>query len=59
MGEVGYVQDVLLKQKPDLRSMVVYACGSIAMIQSAQAALTHAGLAHSRFLSDAFVSSST
>jgi len=57
-GAVGYVQDVLLAQMPDLTSTAVYACGSIAMIQSAQGALIQAGLPPSRFYSDAFVCSS-
>ncbi len=58
-GAVGYVQDVFLAQKPDLVNMVVYACGSNTMIQSAQEKLTQAGLTASRFYSDAFVCSST
>jgi CDP-4-dehydro-6-deoxyglucose reductase len=57
-GAVGYVQDVLLAQPPDLSSTVVYACGSNVMIQSAQEALIQAGLSSSRFYSDAFVCSS-
>jgi CDP-4-dehydro-6-deoxyglucose reductase len=58
MGEVGYVQDVFLKQNPELDNSVVYACGSNAMIQSAQEKLTQAGLSPSLFFSDAFVCSS-
>lgn len=57
-GEVGYVQDVFLAQVPDLSNTVVYACGSNAMIQSAQGLLAQAGLPPSRFYSDAFVCSS-
>ncbi len=56
-GAVGYVQDEFLAQTPDLSNTVVYACGSNAMIQSAQGLLTQAGLPTARFFSDAFVCS--
>lgn len=58
-GARGYVQKVLLTDAPDLAQTVVYACGSDAMIQSAKAALTQAGLPDKRFYSDAFVPSGT
>jgi CDP-4-dehydro-6-deoxyglucose reductase len=58
-GAKGYVQDVLLRLNPDLDNAVVYACGSDAMIHSAQARLTDAGLSPERFHSDAFVCSGT
>ena len=58
-GARGHVQDVLLQQAPDLSRSVVYACGSAAMIDSAKAQLSAAGLPPRRFFSDAFVSSST
>ena len=58
-GERGYVQDALLRQMPDLRNGVVYACGSDAMIHSAKSTLTAAGLPSQRFYSDAFVCSGT
>jgi CDP-4-dehydro-6-deoxyglucose reductase len=38
---------------------MVYACGSMAMIESAKALLTARGLSPRSFHSDAFVSSST
>lgn len=56
-GAVGHVQDVFLAQTSDLSNTVVYACGSNAMIQSAQGVLAQAGLPPSRFFSDAFVCS--
>lgn len=56
-GATGYVQDTLLDLDPDLANAAVYACGSDAMIHSAKAALTNAGLSPHRFYSDAFVCS--
>ncbi len=58
-GARGHVQHSLLSDKPDLIHTVVYACGSDAMIQSAKAELTQAGLPNNRFYSDAFVPSGT
>jgi CDP-4-dehydro-6-deoxyglucose reductase len=58
-GARGYVQQVLLSLELDLSNVVVYACGSDAMIQSAKAELSHAGLPEKRFYSDAFVPSGT
>lgn len=58
-GARGHVQNSLLSEKPDLTNTVVYACGSDAMIQSAKAELTQAGLPDKRFYSDAFVPSGT
>lgn len=56
-GARGYVQHVLLSLGLDLSNVAVYACGSNAMIQSAKAQLTHAGLPYKRFFFDAFVAS--
>jgi CDP-4-dehydro-6-deoxyglucose reductase len=56
-GDVGYVQDVLLSKRSDLTNMIVYACGSDAMIKSAEAKLIAAGLPERCFMSDAFVCS--
>jgi CDP-4-dehydro-6-deoxyglucose reductase len=56
-GSRGHVQDVLLGLKRDLANAVVYACGSDAMIHSAQDSLLRAGLPANRFYSDAFVCS--
>jgi CDP-4-dehydro-6-deoxyglucose reductase len=58
-GARGYVQHSLLSDKPYLANTVVYACGSDAMILSAKAELTQAGLPTNRFYSDAFVPSGT
>ena len=55
--EHGYVQDVFLRPKPDLLNTLVYACGSESMIDSAELALTQAGLPSHHFFSDAFVCS--
>lgn len=57
--EHGYVQDVLLKHKPDLANSLVYACGSESMINNAKLALTQNGLLGHHFFSDAFVCSNT
>jgi CDP-4-dehydro-6-deoxyglucose reductase, E3 len=54
----GHVQDVLLREEPDLSNAQVYACGSPAMIDSARQRLAAAGLAPRRFLADAFTPSS-
>ena len=56
-GERGYVQDVMLRNHLYLTDTLVYACGSEAMIQSAQAQLCAAGLPDRQFHSDAFVRS--
>jgi CDP-4-dehydro-6-deoxyglucose reductase len=56
-GARGHIQKALLGDKPDWSNTVVYACGSDAMIQSAKAELTQAGLPTERFYSDAFVPS--
>jgi len=53
----GHVQDVLLREQPDLSNAQVYACGSPAMIGSARTRLADAGLEPRRFLADAFTAS--
>ena len=58
-GVCGYVQDAMLSDEPDLGRTVVYACGSDAMIHSAQSKLTKAGLPAQHFYSDAFVCSAS
>lgn len=55
----GYVHEVLLASAPDLSHAAVYACGSVAMIQSARERLVQAGFPMARFYADAFVSSGT
>lgn len=57
VGRTGYVQQALVADRIDLRSSVVYACGSDAMIHSARTLLESAGLQPESFYSDAFVSS--
>jgi CDP-4-dehydro-6-deoxyglucose reductase len=57
VGDVGYVQDVLISKHNDLSNMMVYACGSDAMIKSAEIRLSAAGLPEGCFMSDAFVCS--
>ncbi|MEO6276843.1 FAD-binding oxidoreductase [Roseateles sp.] len=58
VGARGHVQDVMLADGPDLPNTLVYACGSDAMIHSAQVQLQAAGLPRRQFHSDAFVCSS-
>jgi len=56
-GEIGYVQEVLIKKKYiNLKESVVYACGSMAMINSASDLLLQHGLNKSNFYSDTFIS---
>jgi CDP-4-dehydro-6-deoxyglucose reductase len=57
-GLRGHVQDRFLATHPDLDNTVVYACGSMDMIEAAKMALTASGLPPRKFYSDAFVSSS-
>jgi CDP-4-dehydro-6-deoxyglucose reductase len=57
-GARGHVQQAVLQSGPTLDQAVVYACGSLAMIEGARAQLVAAGLNGRRFYSDAFVSSS-
>lgn len=58
LGARGHVQQAVLLNSPNLEQTVVYACGSLAMIDSARVQLCAAGLDKRRFFSDAFVSSS-
>jgi nitronate monooxygenase len=51
----GYVQQALLDDAPDLTQLQVYACGSSAMVRSAQQRLLAAGLPANQFHADAFV----
>ncbi|MDA9325360.1 hypothetical protein N9Q36_01430 [Flavobacteriales bacterium] len=54
-GETGYVQNIILKNKIDLDSTQVYACGSNNMIKSARKLLLTSGLKEHSFFSDAFI----
>lgn len=54
-GERGHIQDALLRRHPTLGDAWVFACGSNAMIASAQKSMAAAGLPPRRFFSDAFV----
>tara|TARA_R110002020_G_scaffold318950_2_gene534634 strand:+ start:370 stop:1356 length:987 start_codon:yes stop_codon:yes gene_type:complete len=54
-GNIGYVQDAVIQQNINLTNAQVYACGSEAMINTAQKLLTDNGLQESNFYSDAFV----
>jgi len=56
-GARGHVQEVMLHEHPYLADTLVYACGSDAMIDGAQAKLHAAGLPERQFHSDAFVCS--
>lgn len=54
-GQKGYVQDIVLTKKIDLRNAQVYACGSNDMINSAKELLLKNNLIENNFFSDAFV----
>jgi CDP-4-dehydro-6-deoxyglucose reductase len=56
-GARGYVQQAAVGNVHDWSNAVVYACGSEAMIRSAQQVLAARGLKTGRFKSDAFVCS--
>lgn len=56
-GEIGYVQNVALAKRQNIDDVVVYACGSNAMIQSAKKRFLEFGLLEGNFHSDAFVQS--
>lgn len=58
-GARGHVQHALLEHMPNLKNAAVHACGSEAMIQSAKAVLSAAGLPKNQFHSDAFVCSAS
>lgn len=54
-GEKGYVQTAATKDYPDLSGYEVYACGSVAMIESAKSVLAaQCSLPETAFYSDAF-----
>lgn len=54
-GEKGYVQTAAAKDYPDLSGYEVYACGSVAMTESAKSVLTaQCSLPETTFYSDAF-----
>ena len=55
-GEIGYVQDIVLKQKINLAKSQVYACGSVDMITSSKHLFMNNGLPEHQFYSDALVS---
>jgi CDP-4-dehydro-6-deoxyglucose reductase len=56
-GEIGYVQDVLMRLKLNLSKYFVYACGNQNMIQDSKNLLIDNGLHNLNFISDAFVDS--
>ncbi|MDX8380859.1 MAG: 2Fe-2S iron-sulfur cluster-binding protein [Ghiorsea sp.] len=57
LGEVGYVQGVVLRKQINLKETEVYACGSLNMIEATQKQFVTLGLNENNFYSDAFVSS--
>lgn len=57
-GEIGYVQEIVIKLGIDLTNAQVYACGSNNMIESARKTLIESGLNPKYFFSDAFIISS-
>ena len=56
-GARGHVQDVFVSTAPRLDEVMVYACGSDAMIHSSRSLLIKRGLDERRYHADAFVSS--
>ena len=56
-GAKGYVQEIALAQAISWPTAQVYACGSEAMIQSAQELLTKQGLKEESFFADVFIAS--
>lgn len=56
-GNKGYIQDVLVLKKIDLKDSVIYACGSENMINDAMELAIKKGLSEDAFYSDAFISS--
>ena len=57
-GKVGYIHNVLIDEKLNLKNFDVYACGLDKMIYDANKLLTEHGLENNSFFSDAFVASS-
>jgi CDP-4-dehydro-6-deoxyglucose reductase len=56
-GATGYIQDSVLTNEIDLSDSVVYACGSVNMIQDSKEVFVKNKLDHDLFYSDAFISS--
>lgn len=56
-GYMGYIQDLVSAEIKNFTDVVVYACGSAAMISQSENILCKAGLPKSCFYSDAFVAS--
>ncbi len=54
-GRTGLVHEAILQDFPDLSGHLVYACGSIGMVQNARPAFLAQGLAEDACFSDAFV----
>ncbi len=54
-GRFGFIHQAVLDDFDDLSSFEVYACGSLAMIESAQKDFVSRGLLSEKFYSDAFV----
>ena len=57
VGEVGYIQDIVIEKQSNILDFFVYACGSSRMIKSSKKALTQFGLPEQHFYSDAFLQS--
>lgn len=53
-GELGYVQNKVIKDFDSFDNIEVYACGSIRMIEEAKSLLLQHGLPENSFFSDAF-----
>jgi NAD(P)H-flavin reductase len=53
-GRTGLVHEAILRDFPDLSGHLVYACGSVKMVQAARPAFLQQGLADDACFSDAF-----
>jgi len=53
-GRTGLVHDAILQDFPDLSGHLVYACGSVRMVQAARPAFIAQGLSEDACFSDAF-----
>jgi CDP-4-dehydro-6-deoxyglucose reductase len=53
-GRTGNVHEAILQDFPNMTGYMVYACGSVGMVESAHAAFLQKGLAEDRCFSDAF-----
>ena len=56
-GDTDYVQKLAIKKIDDLSNVIVFACGSIVMVEDAKSDFGKNGINDENFFSDAFISS--